>query len=234
MADQPAADPLLDKLVLLPPPPVKHLAQHTEANMGGEGGGMGTEAGAEQVPASGAIDGAALFRGDRLVGFAEELEAQGLRWALAPVQGRNVWVPVDGGGFEIRVWRSHPRLAVQQAQGRLELRIQVDAEADLLELADPVDSDSPAALAQLEALAAQYIEAEIAAGVAYAESLRTDPLRAGLCLYRWHPDLWQQLKEDWPQPLADAVHVIEARVRIYSTGLLRRNAPASQTKVGGP
>jgi spore germination protein KC len=199
---------------------------------GGTGGGEAQGGGT----AISAIGGAALFDGDRLVGFAEELEARGLRWALAPVANQSIWVPVDGrGGFATRVSQTWPRLTVEESQGRLHLRIHVEVEGDVTELRGSVDSDSLAAMAELEALAARRIEADIAAGVAYAELLQSDPLRVGLSLSRWHPALWRRLRDDWPRALADAVHLIEVDVRIITAGILGRNAPVGRTQTGtGP
>ncbi len=195
--------------------------------------GGAAQAGGTAIPA---IGGAALFNGDRLVGFAEELEARGLRWALAPVANQSIWVPADGeGGFAITVSQTWPRLTVEESQGRLQLRISVEVEGDVTELRGSVDSGSRAAVAELAALAARHIEADIAAGVAYAESLQSDPLRVGLYLSRWHPALWRRLRENWPRPLAETAHLIEVDVRIITTGILSRNAPVGRTQTGaGP
>lgn len=229
-----AIDPLLTRLSLLPPPPVAHMLEHAQAGAGADegaggagGGGHGGEAGgAAGAPPLAAIGGAALFQGDRLVGFLEPYEALGLQWAQTRISNLAFWVPhAEGGGFSLLVTDTHPKVTTSETGGRLQVRIDVRVEANVNEIAGPLDAGSPEKLLELEALAAEYIEEQISSGVVYAGRMETDPLGVGMHLKRWLPDVWRRHEAVWPAPLAEAAYDIQATVRIVTTGILNRRAP---------
>lgn len=224
-------DLMLARLVLLPAPPVEHLAEHaqgggSEAGGGGEGGGHGE--GGEGPPIM-SLMGAGVLKDGVLVSFLEEREADGIQLLLRAGRNRRIRIPTGETprqGFTLRTSSAAPRITVHQVDGRLLFRARLTVTGRLEELeVGGADMASPADIAHLEALAAQHIQTMILDGVWFCISEHdTDPVGLGRLMSRWRPDLWDQYRDRWPGALKEAEVQVDVKVSIPGTGTLRSKA----------
>jgi spore germination protein KC len=225
-------DPMMARFVLEPPPPVEHVAEHTQAG-GGQprgGGGEAEGGGAEKSPGEApkaAMNGGGLFVQDRLVAFLERHEALGLNFIRGPLNNFVVWVPTGEGneGFAANLSQSFPRLRITETGGRLRIECGARIEADLGEYSAAGDIASPEEIAAIGQQISAHIEGMIASGIAYATSYGADPCGFGRYVSRHLPDAWQRLRADWPAALREAELTIKVETAVVASGMHTRKNP---------
>ncbi len=226
-------DPATRRFILLPPLPVEHAVEHTQgggmggagsqAGGGGAGAGGGEGGGATEAPPVVTMNGMAIFRDDKLVGFLEQFEAFGLEWLMGPIRGRHIWVPVEPvrEGIGLWVYNSAPRTEVEETPDGLVVRCGLTAVADIEEMLTGGDIATPADIAAIEVLAARYIESEIESALAYVTDWGADPLGFGRDLSRHQPDVWDKYRAEWPRGLSEARLEVHCDVTIIGTGMMQ-------------
>jgi spore germination protein KC len=165
------------------------------------------------------VAGAALFRKDKLVGFLTQKETRGLLWVLGEVRGGPLLVRCpEGDKFtSLRILRAQSRVTPEiTADGRLRVTIRIREEADLEETECKLDVGEAGAIAELEALQAQVITAEVMSAVRKAQEYRSDAFGFGEAFHRRYPREWRLMKERWSEDFFPAVEVkvaVDAKIR---------------------
>lgn len=214
----PGTDPVLARVVLEPPP----------------GGGP------DDAPPGGAprlaLDGAGLFRADRLVAMAERPEALGISLVRAPVRNLVLWIPAGDGDreFAVNLVRSSPWIRIREDGDRLVIQCGAQLETDVLEFPAAGEIATPQALDDLAQQVSRHMESLIAAGLAYAAELGVDPPGFGRYLSRHHPRLWERHRDRWPEAVRQAQVTVSVETVIISSGMHSRSRPAVPARRAPP
>lgn len=181
----------------------------------------------DKVGSSARFTGAAVFKGDRLVGWLDKSETRGLNWIRSKVKSgiiviENPQTPGSSIGLEIVHGRGQSR--VELADGQFVARIRVDVEGNFGDTTGFIDPEFDGLWASMERRMAEAIKQEIQAAVTKAQELRTDYIGFGTSLYRSNPKLWGQVQDDWQELLLPNMAVeIDVRAKLRRLGLVIRS-----------
>lgn len=170
------------------------------------------------------IEGLAAFRGDRLAGLLDERQSRGVMWARGEALGAVLNLETrEGERVSLVSRRSRVQMQLAWLPGA-ELPVVTVAVSVLDDLL--VRDEGPATIAkpeeaEMNRLVEELIAAELRAAVAVTQELGADIIGFGDLLRREAPQLWQELRADWPRRYAELPVEVEARVRVKRTGLIR-------------
>lgn len=182
----------------------------------------------EKVGASARFSGAAVFSGDRLVGWLDKSETRGMSWIHSKIKSGvividNPQTPDSYVSIRISRARSQNKIAVEN--GRAVAHIKVEAEGDLGDTTNLIEPLQDRDLwSSMESRMAEVIRQEIRTAVSRGQELQTDYLGFGTMLYRSNPKLWEQLKDDWQDNVFPEMELeIDVRATIRRMGLVTRS-----------
>ncbi len=169
------------------------------------------------------LAGAAVFKGDRMVGWLGELETTGLRWVRNEMTGGFLVVnlPEGGGLIAFDITESRTRTQVRLEGGRPVFRVDIRVEGNLGEMQKPVDSLDPAVLDKVQQHIAEAIQDQARTAVAKGQEFRTDLFGFGRLLEMRYPAYWREVKDQWE----DIFPAVEVQVHVHAyirrVGLVR-------------
>jgi spore germination protein KC len=171
------------------------------------------------------LDGTAILKEDRLVGFLDHKETRGLLWVLGEVRGGVITVDLPGGGkatFEI--FDAIPKVKVEFKEGRVQVKIEIKERAGLGAQTTYADLSTPEQFKKLENLQTKAIEDEIRAALAKAKAYKADIFGFGEYLYKHDHRTWQRLQKEWERYFVDAQVEIKIEAMVEELGLVTRPA----------
>lgn len=186
------------------------------------------------------LTGAAVFKGDRLVGFLDNREARGLLWLRGEVRGGPVEFALPGGGgvaVEIlRAGRGAVKLEPVLSEGQLSMRVKIKTRVNLVEAQAPgLELDKPALIYALEEELSRAIRGEVEAALARLQGeYRADAFGFGEAVHRKYPRAWRQIKGEWEGYFAALPVEVEVKTSIRRTGLIKKPlVPKKGDKIKG-
>ena len=197
---------------------------------GGQGGGDNEGGGAKQEKSL-ALDGMAVFRGDRLAGILDRREARGKLW-LSGQTARGVMAVDDPVHPEqtvtLSLTRSQTKLTPSVQDGRISFRVEVEAEGDLISQSSQADLTTPEMIKKLNSAMSGAIKAEMEKALQKMRQLETDVVGFGALLNRRKPKLFREMAERWPETFAQLPVEIQVKANIRRTGM--QSKPARITR----
>ena len=197
----------------------------TAGDKGSSSGGSEEEKNKETAQAL-RLKGLALFRDDKLVGFAAPTEAR----AILGLQGKiadtilHVRATVDESRKDntvaLEVFRLKKRIKAQEKAGQPVLTIKVTAEMGLAEQAFHGDLQQADDYLFLEKQATTVMRNETEQAIQLAKSLGVDPFGFGEVIRRQNKKLWQKLEKKWPEALRDIEISIDTQAKVRRSGLI--------------
>ncbi len=171
---------------------------------GGEKDNSG-DSGETSAPPPARVGGSALFRGDRMVGWATDNETLG--WAYATSRAfRSILIiesPEKKGSY-ISVGafghKAQMRLQGDANDWHIELKVKIHARIQDYEGPGKLDSDNELIRA-LERRAATAARNHIEALLSHSQELKSDVIGFGNLIYRKNPKLWQQIESRWDEEI---------------------------------
>ena len=148
------------------------------------------------------LQGTAVFRDRRMVGFLNEKESRGYRW-LNPGKkmGGLLGVEMPGGKgrvvFEVVNFKTKQTPRLQD--GSLVMDIQIETAVNFYEQTGTAELVGIEQRSNLESVAARQIKQEIQACIDKSQSLNSDILGWGRTLYRHYPAEWEKLQYHWSE-----------------------------------
>ncbi|BAS26655.1 Ger(x)C family spore germination protein [Limnochorda pilosa] len=169
----------------------------TEGGGGGGGGGGGPSPIRQELR----LTGAALFKGDRLVGFVGPQEARAILWVKNQIREANITAfPPEGGAVTARVIRAVTKLDVRMTPAGPEAVLKVRGIDDVAENSARLDLTDTVVVRRVESLLERTLAARIRRGVEAAQRLNADVLGFGFALYKSDPEGWRERwSKEWDQ-----------------------------------
>jgi spore germination protein KC len=172
------------------------------------------------------VEGAAVFKGDRLVGWLTPDETRGLLFIEGDVQGGilSVTNPLDGQkAVAIEMKRSSVKKDIRFNDGYPSLYVEVDGEGSLGSQHGAGDLTTPEMISTLQQQAAAIIEHEIRGAIGKAQHrYETDIFGFGDIAYRKYPDYWRNVKTGWDQEFASLGLTVDVNYIIKKSGLMKK------------
>lgn len=189
----------------------------------------------EQIKSVARLTGAAMFRGDKLVGWLDGREARGYNWILGKVKSGILVVDVPEIGSRRSASESRVGLEIIRSSGcfrpkiesngsNIGIVIQIKAEANIMDVEPYINLFAdPDVWRSMEQLMAKGIESEVLAAIRKAQDLGADIFGFGREIHRTHPKLWQEIRGGWYEIFAEIEPEIEIEATLARSGLTVRS-----------
>lgn len=206
-------------------PELKGQSARAGEGEGGQGGGN-NEGGAKQKKSL-ALDGMAVFRGDRLAGILDRREARGKLW-LAGKTARGTMAVHDPVHPEqtvtLSLTRSQTKITPSVKDGRISFKVEVEAEGDLISQSSQADLTTPELIEKLNSAMSGAIKVEMEKALQKIRQLETDVVGFGALLNRRQPKIFREVAERWPEIFAQLPVEIHVKANIRRTGMQSKPA----------
>jgi spore germination protein KC len=188
---------------------------------GGEG------AGASESPTTAPpvlIGGGALFKGDRMVGWADEQETIGWAYASGRVFRSMLYIkdPVDDKtpiGIDIEGVEN--KMHLESGTEGPRIIVEIKARGHLHDI--PVDRDltlESGYIKSLEQRGAQEIRNAVHSAIDLSRRMESDIIGFGNLIYRKQPRLWNEIGDRWYEVFKDIEIDVRVNMNIRRTGLI--------------
>ncbi|WP_406676271.1 Ger(x)C family spore germination protein [Moorella sp. ACPs] len=190
---------------------------------GAAGGSPAGRAGEPETLMTARLNGAGLFYHDKLVAWLDKEQTRGWAWVRNRVKGAVLALPCQENNLvSVNVITSQAETGVDMQGGRLQGKIKVRVEGNLLEEQCRQDFTKEEAVKSLESRMADQITAEISSALNAAKTAGTDVFGFGGALHRRYPEVWRQLQGRWSEEFKKLPVTISVEAKLRRTGMTGR------------
>lgn len=180
------------------------------------------------------IGGAAVFQGDRMVGWAEDKHVRGWSYATGRAFRSTLIIkdPIDDTtpiSIEIAHVKNKMRL-ITNKNGAILIELRLYAEGHIQDF--PIHRDlkiESGYIKSLERRTAQSIRNTVQSTIDLSRELSSDVIGFGNLIYRKRPELWREIKDEWYDVFKDIEIDIQVNTNINRTGFTA--SPMSREKM---
>ena len=169
------------------------------------------------------VAGGALFKGDRMVGWADEKQTIGWNYATGRSFRSTLIIPdpIDNKtevGVEITQLDSRMRPVFNGGSLGIEVVIRAIGRIQNYPGHGKLDTESPY-IHSLEQRTAEYIRSAVESTIALSRELESDIIGFGNLIYRKQPKLWKEIEDRWYEVFKDIVIDVKVDVSLKRSGL---------------
>jgi len=172
------------------------------------------------------LNGTAVFRRDKMVGWLSQYESRGLLWVRGEVKGGILEIPSPDKetiSIALEILRSKTKLQPEIRNGQIYITVSVREESNLEETLVPLDLTKPETIKKLEELQAEAIRKEIESALAKAQQeYGVDVFGFGEAVHRKYPGEWKEMKKMWPELFPGVQVQVQVETKIRRTGLVTK------------
>jgi Ger(x)C family germination protein len=167
------------------------------------------------------INGTAVFKKDKKVGYLTEYESRGFRWlnSHSKIGGiiliESPFHPRAYTVLEVLRFNSHTRALVKDDKIKMEIR--VEARLAMNEDTSGIESITPGVQKKMHQAANQEIARQIKSCIGKSQRLNSDVMGWGLLLLQKEPDTWKQVKGKWDQIFPQVEYEVKVDTSIVHT-----------------
>ncbi|ABI67434.1 conserved hypothetical protein [Syntrophomonas wolfei subsp. wolfei str. Goettingen G311] len=149
------------------------------------------------------LEGAAVFRGRKMVGSFNEMESRGYRW-MSPrrIQGGLFLVPSplhSGKQISLELSRSQAQITPKLQEGAIIIQIKIKAEGNFYEQNEVGELFTRERFRGIEELANQEIKRQILLAINKAQELNSDVFGWGQMIKQNYPQQWEKMEGNWDE-----------------------------------
>jgi len=177
------------------------------------------------------LEGAGVFRGDRLVDFLTDKETKGYMWLDNDIKQRSIsTVDIEESkvNFVGQVLRSRTKYKVPDQDGTIGIQYQIEASVAVDEVTGQKEQLSVTEWADLmkgaEKSFAKAIQKECELSIKKERELSLDFLGIGRHIEQKNPAYWKTVKDQWEQKIADFPVSLNVQVKIDTSGMSSSSA----------
>jgi spore germination protein KC len=175
------------------------------------------------------INGAAVFKGDKLIGWMDDVETRGILWLRNEMKEGVITVNIGeergGGKISTNIIRTESDIVPELKDGKIIIRINTRAELNVLENASEVNLGDPENIDKLEKEIEKEIKDRIRMTLDKAQGeLGSDIFGFGEELYKKYPKEWNNTyKEKWDDEFSELEVIVKPKVFVRRVGLIRHS-----------
>ncbi|MCX7747838.1 MAG: Ger(x)C family spore germination protein [Clostridia bacterium] len=174
------------------------------------------------------MEGAAVIKRDRLVGFLDPLQTRGLLFALDEVDSTIINFPNPNDPkkrISIEVIRSKGKIDAKMAEGKPVLEIEVAAEGNIGDLQGNFNPEKGLTMEMLEQETEKTIESEIRDILKITQQVYESDVFgfAGKLEKNYYPE-WKKIAPDWSRIFSRTPVNIKVKFEIRRPGLIKENS----------
>jgi spore germination protein KC len=169
-----------------------------------------------------AVNGIAVFKGDKLVGWMDEGETRGLLWLRNEIKTGVITVNIPkekgGGNISMEIVRGETNIVPILKQGELKLDVDVVTELSVIENDSKLNLFETKVIEEIQTYAEEKISKRIEMIVEKAQKeYESDIFGFGQSVYKKYPKEWNtHYKENWENEF------VQTKVTIHSKAFVRR------------
>ncbi len=182
-----------------------------------------------KVETNESIEGAAIFKKDKLIGWMNDRETRGILWLRNKIKTGVITINIPKekghGKVSVQIFKSETEIIPILKQGELSLRAKVRVNADLYENSSKMDLSNPREVLFLEKKLGEAIEDRIQVTLDKAQNkFKSDIFGFGTAVQRKYPKEWEnKFKARWDQEFPKLPAKINVDVTVDRTGLTKKS-----------
>lgn len=163
--------------------------------------------------------GAALYRGDRLVGWLNQEEMRHVTWLRERPHLGLITAGPEGGRISADIAKAQSNLTVTALQGQIVTTVKAQVALEVVDSQVDVDLMDPQQALRVEQLFERALTERLKKTYDHlVREQQVDPLNVADKLYRSSPQTWRQVEKRWPALLAKSKLQVDLTVKIRRSG----------------
>ncbi|MFJ5759391.1 Ger(x)C family spore germination protein [Neobacillus sp. NPDC093182] len=174
-----------------------------------------------------AVNGIAVFKGDKLVGWMDEVETRGLLWLRNEIKTGVITINIPeekgGGNISMEIVRGETNIVPILKQGELKLDVDVVTELSVIENDSKLNLFETKVIEEIQTYAEEEISKRIEMIVEKAQKeYESDIFGFGQSVYKKYPKEWNtHYKENWENEFAQKKVAIHSKAFVRRIGLIK-------------
>lgn len=175
------------------------------------------------------LDGMAIFKGGKLIGWIDGVKARGIVWTMKKVKSTDVFIDWQGKkkAIGVIIRRSIVKVSPYIKNGSPGIQIAIKTEGDLEQVDGAVDITNPAVIKKMEDMFEEEIKKEVTNSVTSVQRKKSDVFGFGEYVRRKYPKGWKKFKNHWDDEFAAMEVSVKTDVFLRRNGI--RNKPLWST-----
>jgi len=171
------------------------------------------------------INGAAVFKKDKLIGWMDETETRGILWLRNEIEGGVISIKIPkekgGGNISFDIIRSKTQILPHHEHGQMKITVNVTSEMSAIENASKLELFNPKVIEEIQKNIEKEIKDRIQIVVNKAQKdFQSDIFGFGQAVYREYPKAWNTFyKKNWNHEFSQVDVNINSKVYIRRIGL---------------
>jgi spore germination protein KC len=173
------------------------------------------------------IQGAAVLRGDKMVGWLSDKETRGILWPRNEMESGIITIRTNGesGYVSLNLLRSNNQLIPKITNGKWSIRVKTDADLEVIQNTSNLSLLHSKSLKEVERKVVQEIEDREKLALSKAQKkLNADIFGFAEAFQRKYPRIWRRKSSEWNDIFRKVDITFETKVNIIRTGLENEKA----------
>lgn len=162
------------------------------------------------------VEGCAVFKGDRLIGWLEDELTRGFRFIKGDIQNgtQKLKSPSDNKTIiSLETVNAKSKLKIEWVDGTPKFIIDIQQSGSIAEINYPLSLNQKDKIDVLEQEFTRSTKANVSKIINYIRENKSDILGLGNVLYKFHYKYWKQISNDWRNELCK----VSIEVNVHST-----------------
>lgn len=167
--------------------------------------------------------GTAVFKKDKLIGYLDINETQGMQWIKGKIRNTTLSVPLYENGFiTFDVIKVKSKVKARIIDNTITIYITVKERGNILEMSDSINvMKNPGAMFELSRLKEAGIESKIKASLYAAQKkLNADIFDFGGLVHKTYPNYWKTIEDNWDEIFPNIEVKINVDSRLKRPGII--------------
>lgn len=183
-----------------------------------------------------AVNGAAVFQGDKLVGWLNDKEARSILWLRNELKSGTMALRLSkekgGGQVGAEIVKGSTQIKPILHNDEIKIKIKVYGKVEIFENTTSLDLNDPEIINTLQSMLEKDVRMRIRLTLDKTQKeLKSDIFGFGQAVYRTNPKKWNNsYSKRWPEIFPDIEVEITPRITVKSTGFTTRSLSIPQTK----
>ncbi|WP_416150857.1 Ger(x)C family spore germination protein [Salipaludibacillus sp. HK11] len=167
------------------------------------------------------IDGSAVFKDQKLIGWIAEEEEKGVAWVVGKIKStvNNVACNEKENAIAIETIRANAKVKSKIENGEPQIHITVQQEGNIAEVNCSKDMTTLKTMVEVEDLLEENIKKEIEGAINIAKEKEVDIFGFGNAIQRQHPQLWKEYEEKWSEMFTNLEVDVQVDANIRRNGM---------------
>jgi spore germination protein KC len=174
-----------------------------------------------------AVNGIAVFKGDKLVGWMDEVETRGLLWLRNEIKTGVITIKIPeekgGGNVSMEIVKGETNIVPILKQGEIKLDVDVVTELSVIENDSKLNLFETKVIEEIQTYAEEEISKRIEMIVEKAQKkYESDIFGFGQSIYKKYPKEWNtHYKENWENEFTQTKVTIHSKAFVRRIGLIK-------------